>query len=305
MKATPTISATLAFLLPLMASCASPGTNGRLASASKVAPPREASLTNAAGKLRLHFPVEFIGPIRLQAYGDTLIDGSFPRSSTVAPIWLRVGNENFPTLDAAQPVSAATLQSNDWQYLRIDGATAANGVLKSPRRHMLLIDPDLVVVLDELVLTHSTSIEIQLPLLQPLRHDTLRDEWTLNSEHAGLTARFLSSPKTAQTWITPAASSASHGTTNSAEGWMRSVVAESGLEFHHLSIFAIHTNQARRSLSFKILESDTAIGARIHRDGLPTLVAFRKASCTGEANLTGLKFSAPVAVDVFRPKRRK
>ncbi len=305
MKATPTISAALAVLLPLLASCASPGTNGGPASASKVVPPREVSLTNAAGNLRLHAPAEFIGPMRLQAYGDTLLEGALPRSATAAPPWLRVGDESFPTLDAAQPVPAATLQSNDWQYLRIDGATAASGVLKSARRHMLLIDPDLVVVLDELVLTHSTSIEIQLPSLKPFQHDTVRDEWTLNSEHSGLVARFLSLPKAVQSWNATAASGSSRGTTNSAAGWMRSVVTESGPEFHHLAIFAVHTNQARGSLSFKLLESDTAIGARIHRDGLPTLVAFRKVSCAGEANLTGLKFTAPVAVDVFRPKRRK
>lgn len=305
MKATPTISAALAVLMPLLASCASPGTNGSPASASKKAPPREVSLANAAGNLHLHAPAKFIGPIRLQAYGDTLIDSAFLQSATTASPWLRVGNESFSMLGTTQPAPTATLQSNDWQYLRIDGATTANGILKSARRHMLLIEPDLVVVLDELVLNQSTSIELQLPSRQELQHDTLRDEWTLQSEHAGVVTRFLSLPKSVQSWNATAASGASRGSTNSRAGLMRSVVAESGLEFHHLAIFAVHTNQARRSLAFKLLESDTAIGARIHRDGLPTLVAFRKVSCAGEANLTGLKFTAPVAVDVFRPKRRK
>ena len=305
MKATPTISAALAVLLPLLASCAAPGINGGPAFASSAALPRHISLTNATGTLRLDASAESIGPMRLQAHGDTLIDGAFPRTSKDVSPWLRVGDMNFPVLDAVPPAPADVLRSNDWQYLRIDGATAANGLLKSARRHMLLIEPDLVVVLDELVLTNSTSLDIQLPSLQPFRHDTVRDEWTLNSEHAGLVARFLSLPKAVQSWNVPAASGSSRGTTNSAAGWMRSVVTESGPEFHHLAIFAVHTNQARRSLSFKLLESDTAIGARIHRDGLPTLVAFRKVSCSGEANLTGLKFTKPVAVDVFRPKPRK
>jgi len=53
------------------------------------------------------------------------------------------------------------------------------------------------------------------------------------------------------------------------------------------------------------LESETAIGVRVHRDGLPTLIAFRKSIAAGEADLTGMKFAGPVAVDVFQPKRKQ
>ena len=34
------------------------------------------------------------------------------------------------------------------------------------------------------------------------------------------------------------------------------------------------------------------------------ILGFRKTSCAGEANLTGMKFNGPAAVDVFRPKKK-
>ncbi len=296
----------LAALVPLLASCASERGDINRASAKAAATSREVSLTNATGNLLLHTPADTIGPIRLEVFGDTLIGGSFRPATAGGVPWLRVGDVSVPVLSAAQPAPAGALRSNDWQYLRIDGEPrTSSGVLKSARRHLLLVEPDIVVVLDELALTNSDAVEIHIPLLNPLQHDSVRDEWTLNSGRAGMVVRLLALPKATQSWHASVATTASRSPADAAAGWLRSAVAESGPEFHHLAIFAVHANQARRSLAFKLLESDTAIGARIHRDGLPTLVAFRKQCCTGEANLTGLKFTAPVAVDVFRPKRRK
>jgi hypothetical protein len=85
---------------------------------------------------------------------------------------------------------------------------------------------------------------------------------------------------------------------------VRSGATNRTAEFLHLAVLVSHEREARRSLAFKLLESDTAIGVRVHRDGLPTLVAIRKIGVLGEANLTGLKFTGPVAVDVFRPRRK-
>ena len=71
-----------------------------------------------------------------------------------------------------------------------------------------------------------------------------------------------------------------------------------------MAVLVGHSGSAKRSLAFKLLESDSAIGVRVHRDGLPTLIVFRKGTVSGEAVLTGLKFNQPVAVDVFKPKRK-
>ena len=305
MKATQTISAVLLVLLPLLASCASPGKESSFTAASNKNGTRLVLLTNEGGNLRLSAPVEAIGLIQLQAHGDILIGSGVGFASNSGCPGIVVNGERFLTLATARATSGAVLQSNDWHYVRLDGATAPTGALKSAHRHLLLIEPDLVVILDELALTNSAAVELGFPFARPPVHDALRDEWNLQSPHAGLTARFLTSPKCAQDWsmLTPAA--VGGASTNSAPGCVRSMVAESSYKFYQVTILAVHPDQSRRSLAFKLLESDTAIGARIHRDGLPTLVAFRKASCAGEANLTGLKFTAPVAVDVFRPRKKK
>jgi len=42
---------------------------------------------------------------------------------------------------------------------------------------------------------------------------------------------------------------------------------------------------------------------RIHREGWPTLVAFKLDPAAQGASLTGFGFKGPVGVDVFKPKR--
>ena len=71
-----------------------------------------------------------------------------------------------------------------------------------------------------------------------------------------------------------------------------------------LTVFAVYCGGEKRDYAFKLLESNTAVGARIHREGLPTLVAFRTDPAAGNATLTGFGFSGPVGVDVFHPKRK-
>jgi len=76
-------------------------------------------------------------------------------------------------------------------------------------------------------------------------------------------------------------------------------------EFDVLTVFAIKRGGEKKDYAFKLLLSNSAAGARIHRDGLPTLVAFRTDPAAGSASLTGFGFSGPVGVDVFKPKLRR
>ena len=73
-------------------------------------------------------------------------------------------------------------------------------------------------------------------------------------------------------------------------------------ELDLLTVFVVYRAGAKRDYAFKLLESNSAVGARIHRDGLPTLVAFKISPDGGTASLTGFGFSGPVGVDVFKPK---
>ncbi len=54
-----------------------------------------------------------------------------------------------------------------------------------------------------------------------------------------------------------------------------------------------------------LLESNNAVGARIHREGLPTLVGFKTDPAAREVSLSGFGFSGPVGVSVFKPKQTK
>ena len=70
-----------------------------------------------------------------------------------------------------------------------------------------------------------------------------------------------------------------------------------------LTVFAVHGKGQKKEYAFKFLQSYTAVGARIHLEGLPTLVAFRIDPAESKPSLTGFAFGGPVGVDIFKPKR--
>jgi hypothetical protein len=159
----------------------------------------------------------------------------------------------------------------------------------------LHVEPDLFVVCDEVLLTEPATVEIGWWFPEGVARESKWEEWRLQLPGTGLTARILGSPRNSERlWSAdgkPGAVCVRSGTTNQT------------VEFRQITALVPHEKQKRRSLAFKLLESDSAIGLRVHRDGLPTLIAFHKGAA-GEANLAGLKFTSPVAVEVFRPKKR-
>ena len=72
-----------------------------------------------------------------------------------------------------------------------------------------------------------------------------------------------------------------------------------------LTVYAVHRSGEKKDFAFRLLETTSAVGARIHRDGLPTLVAFKTDPSATNASLTGFGFSGPVGVNVFTPKLKK
>jgi hypothetical protein len=71
-----------------------------------------------------------------------------------------------------------------------------------------------------------------------------------------------------------------------------------------ITVFAVHGPGEKKDFAFsRLVESDTAIGVRIHREGWPTLVAFKLDPSAPAASLTGFGFKGPVGVDVFQSKR--
>ena len=82
-------------------------------------------------------------------------------------------------------------------------------------------------------------------------------------------------------------------------------VASQFKDLELLTVFAVGSGIEKKEFAFKLLQSTSAIGVRIHRDGLPTLVAFKTNPAAGDATLTGFSFSGPVGVSVFKPKQTR
>ncbi len=297
---------TLAILLlaglATLPSCATNDGGAPDAAASKQATNPLVGLTNRAGNVRLTLSGIEAGSLQLHGFGEQLLGAPISRQDSRPELWLD-GKAVFGRASGSFQIGPF-VNGSEWQYSSVNLSATNVAGLKSFQRRFLCIEPDLVIVLDEVSLTEPALVGTGYWFPPGLGHDAVRDEWTLQTPKAGVTARFLSSPKSSQSKWDATEGKATGLVTNFEPACVRSTAPGKVLEFHQVTVLVVHPEQTRRSLAFKLLESDTAIGVRVHRDGLPTLAAFRKASCVGEANLTGMKFNAPVAVDVFRPKKK-
>lgn len=284
-------------LLAALPSCATPDGGATNVAASKQPVIPRVVLTNREENVRLTFPANEAEPLQLAAFGEQLMGASGVRQGSRPELWIDGRAVSGWATSSLQ--IEPTVSGNEWQYAVVNFPATNVPALKSFQRRFLCIEPDLVLVMDEVSLMQPGLVETGHWFPSDLAHDAVRDEWTVQTKRAGVTVRFLSSPKSIQAeW------NATEGRVAGVAACVRSTAAGKLREFYQITVLVVHPEQSRRSLAFKLLESDTAIGVRVHRDGLPTLAAFRKASCVGEANLTGMKFNGPAAVDVFRPKKK-
>ena len=254
-------------------------------------PPPLVTLTNRDGRMQLGLRLveapgrkEWTNALRLRAYEEEMVEGP------LGGLWLngvQVISKDAPRLIDKQ-------SGNDWTCVSMDVTPFEKGKVRKFTRRLLHVEPDLFVVCDEVSLTEPAIVEIEWCFPEGVARESKWEEWRLQLSRAGLTARILGSPRNNEQ------SQPSPG----APGWVcvRSGTTNQAVEFRQITAMVPHEKQGRRSLAFKFLESDSAIGLRVHRDGLPTLIAFHKGAAV-EANLTGLKFTGPVAVEVFRPKK--
>jgi hypothetical protein len=272
-------------------------------------------LGDKEGRMQLTFPVVNAGkrgpgPVQLRAFDEILLGPSdSPRPAANLPstetdsLWLDSHVVRETSTNAL--CLAERSSSNNWEYASVDLVTSYGPGLKQFKRHLLYVQPDLFVICDEISPSQPSAIDVALWFPQDMAFDSARDEWRLQTANAGLTARLFGSPRAARrSWV---ASEVAHprGAGPERLKCLRSGVTNKVLEFRQITVLVPHEKDKKRSLAFKLLESETAIGVRVHRDGLPTLIAFRKSSVGGEADLTGLKFTGPVGVDVFSPRRKQ
>jgi hypothetical protein len=246
----------------------------------------------------------------IEAYGERLLQSprgdAFKRSLTASPTnaWLHnilVDGEG-PTLVSTNSMAVIEQASGPaWRYLALDASAAYRGRLEQYKRGILFVAPDLFVLFDHLVAKKPASFQM---LLHPPAATQVDDIWRdlrLDLPKAGFRIHAPGAKRTPRSWvrIESAADQLLPGTVTMQLGPTNKFVA-----LDLVTVFAVYRGGEKKSYAFKLLESNSAIGARIHRDGWPTLVAFKIDAAAQSASLTGFSFSGPVGVDVFKPKQR-
>ncbi len=190
----------------------------------------------------------------------------------------------------------------DWSFVSLDVSNAYRRQLKEYKRSVLFVEPDMFILHDHLVAREPARFQMLLHPPAETRVDPVWGDLRLELPQAGFTVHAPATRSRPRNWerveskldnLLPATATVRLGPTNT--------LAELDL----LTVFVVHARGQRQELAFKLLESTSAVGARIHRQGLPTLVAFRTGTVAGKASLTGFEFNGPVGVDVYKPKRAR
>ena len=240
----------------------------------------------------------------VQAFGESLLGG--PARGALSNVWDNVlingrgvDLEAINSLPVLQRASGA-----EWEYAAVDVTPAYTNRLTRFHRHLLFVQPDLFVICDELTAKEPAEVQFRLPSSVQPQVDVRWGSLGVAQPKAGLTVHCLMPgrrvPPPWKVWD----ASGDPGSAVSKRWLAQTGPTNKVAELRLLTVLVPHRAGQERSLAYKILESQNAIGARLYRDGLPTLVAFRTEAAPGEVSLGGLNFTGPVAVDVFHPKRK-
>jgi hypothetical protein len=211
-------------------------------------------------------------------------------------------NGQGPNLDATNSMAMIEEASGpEWRYVAFDASAAYRGRLEKYRRGILFIEPDLFVLYDHVVAKETVRLQMVLHPPAATRLDATWGDLHLDLPKAGLIINAPGRRRDLRSWqrmespvdkLLPGTVTMGLGPTNK--------LAEVDL----LTVFTVSPGGQKTSYAFKLLLSISSIGARIHRDGLPTLVAFRIDPATNNPSLTGFAFTGPVGVDIFKPKQK-
>ncbi|KAB2658620.1 MAG: hypothetical protein DVB31_15570 [Verrucomicrobia bacterium] len=243
-------------------------------------------------------------------YGETLVQGpdgdGFRRwmagsKAGASPHSVLVNGVGPELAVGAGPATIERAAGPGWHWVAFDAAGPYGRALTGYRRAVLFVEPDLFVIHDHLVGRDPARVAMLLHPPAATRVDPVWGDLRLELPKAGLTIQTPAARNRTHVWerVDPAADLVFPGTVA-----VRMSATNTTPVIDLLTVVAVHRAGTRRDGATKFLESNTAVGARIHRDGLPTLVAFRTGPMGGQASLTGFGFEGPVGVSVFRPKQR-
>lgn len=262
--------------------------------------------TNAApdsAHLLNTFEIEAFGALLLQGPGEGRWRRWLDASPSNAGLHNVLVNGSGPRLAATNSLTVIERAAGpEWSYVALDATAAYSDRLTVFRRGLLFVEPDLFVLHDHLVAREPVAFETVLHPPAAARVDPVWHDLRLDLPEAGFRIHAPAGRHALRSWerLESPVDGLLSGTVT-----MRLGPTNKVSELDLLTVFAVHPSGGTIDYAFKLLESNTAIGARIHRAGYPTLVAFRIDPSAPGASLTGFGFRGPVGVDVFKPKRRE
>lgn len=245
----------------------------------------------------------------LEAYGERLLSSPtgadlkrlLASSPTNALLHSVLVNGAGPELRPANGLVVVERASGpDWCYVALESNNAYRGRLDRYRRGLLYVAPDLFILHDHLVAKEPVSFQMVLHLPAATRLDPVWRDLRLDLPKAGLRIN-APSRRVLRAWerVESAADAFLPDTTTMQMGPTNKLN-----QLDLITVFAVHGGGEKRDYVFKLVESNNAVGARIHREGLPTLVAFKTDPSVERASVTGFGFTGPVGVSAFKPKQK-
>jgi hypothetical protein len=239
---------------------------------------------------------QLFNTMEIDAFGEKLL--ASPRAGSLLHNVLI--NGAGPDLSATNSMRVVEQASGpEWRYVAMDLTAAYHTTLQHFQRAILFVEPDLFVLYDQL--TAKEPIRFQMALHAPAATiiDTNWGDLRLETPKAGLLVQAPGTKKSPRSWKQGA------GIDNPGAGETVPMLLGPTNKLSRvdlITVFGVYRPGDNPGYVCKLLESDTAIGTRIMRYGLPSLVAFRTDPSATNASLTGLAFQGPVGVGVFKPK---
>ena len=261
--------------------------------------------TNAspdAPRLFNTFDIEGYGQAWLQGPSGDFWKRALAASPSNAPLHNLLVDGTGPDLDPTNSMTVVEQASGaGWSYVALDVGAAYRGRLKEFKRGILFVEPDLFVLHDHLVAEKPARLNMVLHPPSATLLDPIWQDLKLISSHGGMRIHAPGRKHDPRGWkrIESSLDLTLPGTATLQLGPTNSLTA-----LDVVTVFAVYPAGQNRDYAFKLLESNNAIGARIHRDGLPTLVAFRTDPGADNPSLIGFAFRGPVGVDVFKLKKK-
>jgi len=247
--------------------------------------------------------------LEIVADGETLLKPPPGNRFAAAPDELRpffhsvLINGTGPKLGSANGMKVLEIASGpEWYFVRLDAGAAYQPRLTYFKRGILFVEPNLFVIHDSLAAEKPFQFKMFLHPPVGARIDPVWGDLRFDGDRAGFRIQAPGGQKSPRNWkrVTSGMDELLPGTITVELGPTNQL---SRLEL--VTVFAVERAGAKTDFAFRLLEGTGAIGVRIHRDGLPTLAAFKNDPQIERPSVTGFGFAGPVGVDVYHPKSKR